>query len=140
MLAVVAATAAVAATILLPWATSGERTRNAVELIDLTQRLGLADAAWERSLLWASALLPAQVGGVLVAASLHRRRLAGVLCATAGVVAIAGSIVVWRTPLLTELGPVAATVLGTIAVVVGLSVAAASWPDEPDTEPGRPVV
>lgn len=82
----------------LPWATTGERTRNAFQLMRAVDSAGLAEGPGARTLIVATALLPALAAAAWVAASLRRPRLLATLGSGTGAIAMAGGVVVMRSP------------------------------------------
>ena len=90
----VAATVAVAASFLLPWARSGRAVRSGFALARTVDVVGLADAAPLRALLVGVWLTPMLAGLAWTAAVLGRSRLAGGMAVVAGGLAVAAAVLV----------------------------------------------
>lgn len=100
-LALVGATIGTATSTILPWGTSGTRTRTSYELVGAAERAGLLTSGPARlAVVWY--LVPALCGLVLLAASLRSVRMAAVAGGTLGVVVATGGVLVLRSPLMTE--------------------------------------
>lgn len=119
----VALTVATALTPLLPWATTGNRTRDGFHLARTARTLGLAESTPLRLLLLGAFALPAIAGLAWVAAAIGRRRLTAIAALAAAAIAITGSVVAFRSDLQLEIGPTAAIVTATLAVVAAAAVA-----------------
>jgi hypothetical protein len=101
----------------LPWARSGRAVRSGFALLHAAQRLQLATSGPMRTLLVAVALLPLLAAAVWTTAALEWRRVMAGFGAGAGVVAIVGAVVVWRSPVEPLVGPVVSVVAGAVAVI-----------------------
>jgi hypothetical protein len=108
----------------LPWARTGRTVRSGFALAHLAQRLQLATSWPMKALLVGVALLPLLAAAVWTAAALEWQRVMAVLAAGAGGVAIAGAVIVWRSPVEALIGPAVSLVAGATAVA-GAAVTAA---------------
>jgi hypothetical protein len=112
----VAGTIGTAVAPVLPWARTGRSVRSGFALAHLAQRLDLATTGPMKALLVGVALLPLLAAAVWTAAALEWRRVMALLAAAAGGVAIAGAVIVWRSPVDALIGPVVSVVAGAAAV------------------------
>ena len=114
----VAATVAVAASFLLPWARSGRAVRSGFALARTVDVLGLADAPPLRALLVGVWSTPMLAGLAWTAAALGRGRVAGALAVLAGALGVAaGCVVLVSGGVTAEIGCWA----GMVAGVAGLA-------------------
>ncbi len=107
----------------LPWARSGSRVRDSYELVAVADRLDLLASPWAgASAAWTLLPLCTVLAGVGVAS--HRPFVIGTISLTVGIASISLAVVVFASPLGTELGARAAVVTGAISVVGALVVIA----------------
>ena len=107
----------------LPWARSGTRLRDSYELVAVAGRLDVLPSPWAgASAAWS--LLPLCAVLVGVAMAFHRPLAIGTISLTVGIASISLAVVVFASPLGTELGARAALLTGSTSVVGALVVIA----------------
>lgn len=115
----VAAACAVVAAAFLPWGRSGQRSRSSFELVDVAERAGLLPSPWAGlAPIWY--LVPALVGLAVIALAVGRPTMSAVLGGVIGVMSITGSTLLFRSPLIPEIGAWTALVTGTVATAGAL--------------------
>ncbi|GEM_PF-6940195 len=97
--AVTATTAAIAATLLLPWAASGRRARSGWELATTAARLDVTQSLLGRVALAAFFFIPAGAVAVFIAHILRSRLLMQVTALATIAVSASGAVIVLRSPL-----------------------------------------
>lgn len=103
----------------LPWASSGARTRSSYAVIDVAGRAGvLSDSTEGLSNLWY--LLPLLCGLVLVGAALRSVLVVAATAGTIGAMAVAGGLLVARSPLGAEPGLYLAVGVGIVTAGTGI--------------------
>ena len=116
----VVATVAVAASFLLPWASSGQAVRSGFDLARTVDVLGLADDPPLRALLVGVWLTPMLAGLAWTAAALARDRVVGALAVLAGGLAVAaGGVVLTAGAVSAEVGCWAGMVAGLAGLAGG---------------------
>ena len=113
----VAATAGVAVSAFLPWASSGRASRTGFELARIADRLGLADTPLRRALVTSVAFLPALAGIAWTAAAMHRPRWVATSGGVSAAVVLTAAVVVWRSPLAPGIGSWVGAVSGAVALI-----------------------
>lgn len=115
---VVAAGAAVVLGAAAPWVRTGEVRRSAFALARTARALGLVETGPQRAAVLALFLTPTAVAAMVLALSLRRHRLAGLVGGVVGLVAVAAGVVGTRLPADVEVGPRVTLVAG-LALLVG---------------------
>jgi hypothetical protein len=100
----VAATIGVAVGAFLPWGFSGKADRSGFELARTAERLDLVDTPILRLMVNAVAVLPLLAAAAWTAAALGWSRWVATLAGVTGAMALAATVVVWKTPLRPAVG------------------------------------
>lgn len=104
-----------------PYARSGTRVRSSYELVDVASQADLVPAPFDRfAPIWF--LVPALCGGVLIAFSTQRHRLAGSGAITLGALVVASGVLVQRSALVLEPAGIAAVPLGVLTAIGGATL------------------
>lgn len=116
-----AAVAAQTVTCFLPWVRTGQRERNAFELVDAARTLDVLDSGVLRGLALALYLVPLAATLCWLAVLLHRQRVAAGLAVGMGLFGIVISFSLEQTAI-TSLQGVRATLVTALAVILGATL------------------
>ena len=111
---------AVAASLLLPWATSGHRTRSGFALARSVHAAGMASGLSGRTLALGVTIVPGLAGLAAVSALRRAPALSSIAAVLTGAAIVVVGAVVVRSSLHREVGPGVAIALGLVSVAAGL--------------------